>query len=88
MEEVFYEYVVGGKIRLKDFVPPSHEEKYKGHPHWGSVGYILIPTVEDMKYFWIEESEARKCAVRKGKAEYIYFNSNMEVIPPLLPQQN
>jgi hypothetical protein len=86
MEEIFYEYVVGGRIKLADFLFPNMKDKYQNHPDFNKSGHVLIPTIEDGKHMWLEESIVQKCAVLKDGAKFIYLNNDMEVIPPLLPQ--
>jgi hypothetical protein len=54
------EYIVGGEIRLGDFVLPSLKNKYEGHPDLNESGHILIPLRGDGDYYW-----ARKDLVQK-----------------------
>jgi hypothetical protein len=50
------QYVVGGEIRLREFILPSLGEIYMGHPDWDKSGFVLIPVASNGDYYWAKRS--------------------------------
>ncbi len=80
------EHVIGGEIRLKDFILPSLKKRYENHPDWNESGFILIPLRGDGDYFWgkralVQERSFVKYGAR-GPVHYVKINENEKELFP------
>jgi hypothetical protein len=84
MEQV--EYVVGGEVKLKDFILPSLEGKYKGHPDLDKSGFVLIPVRGNGDYYWAERALVQERYFVKygarGPVHYVKINENEKELFP------